>query len=333
MTDEEKKNEKHEWTVDFKKQTLTGSGPCTVDLNQRLIMFGEGGPVMSLDEMLLPLPEPEMVERIDPATIEPAPVVKTKGEHVTITPEQRKEFADNRKEMIGQRVLLPDGNYWRVTEWHKGQHYTVSRIELIGQSNPGKADSDGVNRRRRFGTQRTVNRHANHNRKTDLWTWREDRQPEGNGADGDPPQPPDKPFLIPDSLGDDAFTHINDVEVSSTTIDKDKVGNWMGKGSKDEIYGPDGSLQGEPPAGYIKVKACERPESVVKANTPYIRAAYTCGEHLRKEQEGPHLPHCSRCGMPDKYIQTCESVMTDDGEWLWLHRLPVTSSNPAKEET
>ena len=131
--------------IDMKTRTVT-IGDITIDMEKQQVTIGEVEvEVRTWDETL------------------PAEIVKTEGDHEPVKAEQRKKFKENREDLVGTSVIMPDGGIWIVETHIKGTHYVVKQNYVEGAT------------RKRLGTMRIKKRHASHNRKKDEWLWWEDR--------------------------------------------------------------------------------------------------------------------------------------------------------------
>ncbi len=138
--------------IDMKTRTVT-IGDITIDMEKQQVTIGEVEvEVRTWDETL------------------PAKIVKTEGDHEPVKAEQRKKFKENREDLVGTSVIMPDGDVWDVEKHIKGTHYVVKRNYVEGATRP-----TGGTGPTRLGTMRIKKRHASHNRKKDEWLWWEDR--------------------------------------------------------------------------------------------------------------------------------------------------------------
>ena len=131
--------------IDMKTRTVT-IGDITIDMEKQQVTIGEVEvEVTPWDETL------------------PVETVEIDGDHTPVKAEQRKKFKENREDLVGTSVIMPDGDVWVVEKHIKGTHYVVKQEYTVGGG------------RGKLGTIRIKKRHASHNRKKDAWLWWEDR--------------------------------------------------------------------------------------------------------------------------------------------------------------
>ena len=161
--------------IDMKAKTVT-VGNVLIDMeNQQVIMGTEDTEIEvpwddrlpaeittedEAEEVEVEAPEAEEVE------VEAPEVEETEDEHIPLKAKQRREFKENREELVGTTAII-EGEEWLVEKHVKGSHYVVKR-NSIRRSNQGV---------RAFGVSVTKRRDASHNRKDDVWSWWVDRHP------------------------------------------------------------------------------------------------------------------------------------------------------------
>ena len=84
---------------------------------------------------------------------------QTVPDHIPLTGEQREDFSEARKAVVGDNVIMPDGLVWTVTEHIRGSQYKVGKF----------FEEDGS-----LNDEIIEVRYATHNKKKNLWDWWED---------------------------------------------------------------------------------------------------------------------------------------------------------------